>query len=204
MNGLPTQQQNGMLGIPPQQNGQVQQPVADVQHPVQPSKQPMGKDYQMYVARGLELISSQQTSASILQMLKTGDPMNALARTLVVIMQKLDAAARQKGIDIPDMVKIYGSHELLQALVEVGQAAKILNIDKDVVELAYSVAVQNYIKSEINGGRINPAKLHMQTQSSMKKIPPQKQHEIQATVQRIQETAKRYSASQGQQEGGQP
>ena len=192
-----------------QQNVQPQSPLATLgqqvpqqqQPSISPSQEPMGKDYQMFVAKGLDLISSPQTRDSIVTMLKAGDPVTALANALVVILQKLDIAARAKGLEVADIVKLYGSHELISELSNVGKAAGIFNLDSNHIELAFSVAVQNYIKGEIAAGRIDPQKLQAQSQASAKKLDPKQRASMQEAVQRIQATAKSYSAQQ--QQGGQ-
>ena len=170
--------------MPAQQQGQQ----------VAPSTRPMGLDLQMYIAKGLELISSPQTRQSVLVMLKNGRPVEALAATLVVIMQRLDAAARKKGIETEDVVKIFGAHELAVELAKVGQAARIMNLDEDHVELALSVAVQDYIKGEVAAGRINPGKLQEKLRTGMAQLSPEKRQEAKAAIEKLQLTAKKYSS----------
>ena len=159
---------------------------------VSPSQQPMGKDYQMYVAKGLEIISSTQTRDSIVTLLKSADPVSALANTLVVVIQKLDMAARSKGTEVADFVKISGAHELINRLNDIMTAAKIASLDKNHIELAFSLAVQDYMRGEIKAGRINPAKLQQQQQMAMQKMKPKQRQEIQESLTRIQATAKAY------------
>lgn len=160
---------------------------------ITPSKKPMGLDYQMFVAKGLQLISSPETRNSMLTLLKGGDPVNALARALVVILQKMDSAARAKGTEISDLVKMYGAHDLIVELERVAEAANIFNLDKDHVELAFSAAVQNYIKGEIQAGRINPNKLMMQTKAGLNKMKPEERQKVMQSMQRLQQTAQRYN-----------
>lgn len=156
------------------------------------SQAPIGKDYQMYVAKGLEIISSPQTRDGIVISLQQGDPVTALANTLALVIRKLDEGSRGKGVEVSDVVKMYGAHELITELAKVATAAGVKGLDEDHIALAFAFAVQEYIKQEIQAGKINPTKLHMQTKAGVRKLPPEKQQEIVSSIEKIQATAKRY------------
>jgi hypothetical protein len=161
-----------------------------------PSTKPQTMDLQMYIAKGLELMSSQQTRESMLVVLKgigPGKPVEKLANALVVLLQKLDASARKTGVEVLDSVKVIGAHELIQDLAKTAAAANIFTLDDDHIELAYSVAVQDYVKAEVKAGRINPGKLMAQMQSSVRKMPPKEKQEMAMALKRIQATAAKYN-----------
>ena len=196
---------SGMIqqGLPPAQSAI--QPDTSVQTPdtpqpqinISPSQQPMGKDLQMYVAKGLDVISSPQTRQSIQILLKQGDPVSALANTLMVVIQKLDIAARAKGTEVADYVKMKGLEQLLNDLYDVMLHAGIAKLTEDQKILSASICVQNYMQGEIKAGRINPAKLQMQQRAAMAKLSPEKKKAIQDSIDKIQQTAKAYNGGQG-------
>jgi len=173
--------------------GMIPQQPAQPQTSISPSTKPMGLDYQMFVAKGLELISGKQTRKDILVLLKSGKPVEALANTLVVVLQKLDIAARKKGTEVHDHVKIIGSNELLQELAKIGKAARIFDLDADHIELAFSLAIQDYVKTEIQAGRIDGAKLYQTMQQNVKKMAPKDKQDMDMAMQRIAATAKKYN-----------
>lgn len=173
--------------------GLIPQPSAQSPVPTSPSTKPMGLDYQMFVAKGLDLISGQQTRKDILVLLKAGKPVESLANTLVVVLQKLDIAARKKGTEVHDYVKIIGANELLQELAKIAKAARIFDLDKDHLELAFSLAIQDYVKTEIQAGRIDGAKLYQTMQQNVKKMAPKDKQEMDLAIQRIAATAKKYN-----------
>ena len=89
-------------------------------------------------------------------------------------------------------MKISGAHELINRLNHIMTAAKIASLDKNHIELAFSLAVQDYMRGEIKAGRINPAKLQQQQQMAMQEMKPKQRQEIQESLTRIQATAKAY------------
>jgi len=171
--------------------------------PVHPSQQGMKQDLMMYVSKGLDIISSPQTRASIVTMLKHGDPVSALANTLLIIVQKLDCASRAKGVEIADAVKLYGAHDLLAELLKVMSAAGIAHLTPDQQNLAFSVMVQDYIKAEVAAGRINPAKLQQQSEAAAAQVSPKMRQQAQESAQRIQATAVAYQKGLSRQQPSQ-
>lgn len=178
----------------PQQPGRPMQPGPQQPgQPVSPSKRPLQDDYAQFVARGLEMISSQEASQGILQLLKSGRPVESLADTAVMVVRKLDEGARSKGIEVQDTVKVLGTYELITELANVAKAAKIFDLDKDHVELAFSVAVQEYIKQEISAGRVDGNKLKAELDVGAGKLKPEEREAMNESMQRVAMTAERYA-----------
>jgi len=163
---------------------------------VSPSQNTMKTDEAIYKAKGLELLNSDQTQGEFMTVLKTGDPVTALVNALLLVLQKLDAAQRASGTDVADAVKLLGAEEFFNDLVSKAKAARIFTLDQAHLEMAFSIAVQDYIKGEVAAGRIDPAKLMQQMQQSMAKLPPAQRQEITTAMQRIQKTAQNYKGGQ--------
>ena len=132
------QQGQGLMagGMQPPEQQQQQQQV-----PVSPSKANAKDDYELFVSLGLELMSAPKTRESMLVIMKSGDPVNALAKALVAILHKIGSASRVRGVEVDDHVKLYASFELITELAKIGKAAKIMDLDKDQIELAFSIAI---------------------------------------------------------------
>lgn len=199
----------GMLNIQPQAQQQpAQQPATQQQkqpeRQVQPSTNNPEDDLKVYMAKGLELISSPETRDGIIKMLGSSDPVQSLANTLVMVMQRLDTASRAQGLEVDDAIKVIGANQICQELGNIAAAAKIFTLDADHIELAFSVAIQEYVKNEAKIGRINPEKLRAQIMSGANKLPPEEQAEMQKAMQRIQATGQKYSAQIGKQQPQQP
>ena len=165
---------------------------------VRPSDADDREDLKKYIERAIMLIHSDETRGAILSYLKGPDPVQKVADATVMVMQRIDDAARQSGIEVQDTIKMYGAHEILKLVVEFGEAAGYFKMGPDLQELALSVAVQDYIKHEVQSGKINAQRLQAKMQIDIRKMPPKMKAEIQASQARIQQTARKYAASQKQ------
>jgi hypothetical protein len=154
-------------------------------------------DYDKYVAKATMLIHSQETTEAVLNMLSGQDPVQRVANATVMIMQRLDMASRQAGVEVQDTVKMFGAHEIVKMISELGEAANKLKLDDRHQELALSVAVQDYVKGEIAAHRIDPKRLQVQMEADMRKLPPKARQEIQQSQLRIQQTARQYNSGKG-------
>lgn len=164
---------------------------------IKPSTADFKADYDKYVAKATILIHTQETSDAILQTLTGADPVQRVADASVMVMQRLDGAARTAGIEVQDTVKIFGAKAVVDLVIELGQAAGKFKMDESLAELALSVATQDYIKAEIAAGRINAQKLKVAMEADMRKMPPKMRKDIQGSQQRIQATARKYNHGRG-------
>jgi hypothetical protein len=77
-------------------------------------------------------------------------------------------------------------------VVELGEAAGIFKLNKDLQERALSVTAQDYVKGEVAAGRINQQQLKVSLAADLRKMPPKLRKEIQQTQQRVVQTARKY------------
>lgn len=154
-------------------------------------------DYEKYVNRATMLIHSPETTSSVQKMLTGDDPVQRIAKVTVMIMQRIDAASRTAKQEVHDTIKVLAAVEVVNIIVELGQAAKLFKVGKKLTELAVSVAVQDYIKSEAAERRIMPQKLKAQMDVEIRKMPPKEQQDIRKSMQRVQQTAREYNHGKG-------
>lgn len=160
-----------------------------------PSQADYKGDYERYVSRATILIHSPETRESVLGLLGGKDPVQRVANATVMVMQRIDSASRTSGIEVQDTVKMFAAHEIVKLVIELGEAAGKFKLDESLVELALSVSVQDYIKAEITARRINPQQLKVKMDADIRKLPPEERKEIQKSLQRVQQTARKYSGS---------
>lgn len=161
--------------------------------PSNSDKDSVRADHDRYVTKAIKLIHSPETRESVLKMLKGPNPVQRTADVVVGVMQRIDAAARKEGIEIHDSVKVMGANEILNLVIELGEAAKLIDLSKDLKELALSTAVQDYVKAEISAKRINQKALLVAIQRDIRSMPPKERKEIQKAQLRIQQTARKYN-----------
>ena len=154
-------------------------------------------DHEKYVVKGMELIHSEATRDSIIELLKSGDPVGALVKTLVMILHKVDEAARTAGIEVEDSAKLLGAGELLGQLYEIGKAAGIMKLEPDEIHLALAGSIQNYVKDEVAAGRIDPKKLAATMKNNLSQLPAKDKAASLLAMKKIEQTGKNYSAKMG-------
>lgn len=160
------------------------------------------EDFEKYVANAIKLIHSEQTRLKVLGMLHGKDPVSKVADATVMIIQRLDTAARHSGTEVQDTIKVFAAHEIVNLVVEFGEAAGIFRLNDDLKLLALSSACQKYVQSEIAAGRIDGQALQVQLQADMKKMPQKERADIEAGMAKVQNIAKRYNGGQGVSNGG--
>ena len=162
-----------------------------------PSQDDFKNEYTQYVTKATVLIHAPETRDSILNMIGGADPVQSIANASVMVMQRLDLAARNAGIELQDTVRIFGANQVVHMIAEVGDAAGKFKLPERLLELALSVATQDYVKGEIAAHRIDPKKLGIALQNDMRQLPPNQRKQIQLSQIRIKETAMKYNHGKG-------
>lgn len=96
--------------------------------------------YERVVMAGLKAIYDQKTHGAIVNMLKSGDPPDALAQAAETIVLELD---RQSGGKIPEVVILPAAAEILGELAQLAGTANIFQPD----ERTLAVATQKMVVS---------------------------------------------------------
>ena len=112
-------------------------------------KEQAAQQLDQYVIQGTKLIHSPETADEVINMLKGNpDPIQGASSVLVGIMHRLDSAAGQAGDTINDLVKLEGSLDLLNQIVEIGEASKAIpkKMAAEDIQASLALSVQNYVK----------------------------------------------------------
>ena len=166
---------------------------------IKPSQSDPKHDFQQYTDKATVLIHAPETRDAVMNLLKPDNPVQCVANATVMIMQRLDSAARAAGIEVQDSIKCFGANSVVRLIVEVGEAGQrfgAFKFDEAHIELALSTAVQDYVKSEVQAGRIDPQRLKVAMDADIRKMPPRQRKEIQSAQIRIQQTARKYNGGQ--------
>lgn len=117
--------------------------------------------YNLYVGNGLKIIHSEETRDKIINMLKRGKPVDSLADTTVLILDKLDKTAQHQGENVSDEVRLSGSVEIMNELISVGEASGAFpeGLDDTEKQAAYRIAVGKYLQKAQRAGRYKPRDL---------------------------------------------
>lgn len=163
---------------------------------IKPSQANLKDDYAQYINRASQLIYAPQMRDAIIKMLQSGRPVEQVAAATVMVMQRIDAAARTTGNEIQDAVRIAAANEIVGLIIEIGEVAKILDkLDADLKELALSATVQKYIDEEIRSGRMNRQKVAIAIQRDIRNMPPKARRAMLDSMKRVQQTGRKYGGS---------
>lgn len=157
------------------------------------------EDLSKYIDMAMQIIHSKATTANIQKQLTAGNHVEQVAKMAVMIMQRIDTATRDSGVETQDAVKVVAAQAIVGLLCELAEAAKLFDLSDDHKLLALSAAIQDYFKAEIAAKRIDPEKLKAGIgQNLMQKDPASMNGSRQAT-ERLAKIAQEYGRSNGTQ-----
>ena len=148
-----------------------QPPSLTQEQPVNVSDDVKG-DIKKYVTKATLIIHSPETSKKIQQMLSQPNPVLQIANLTVMVLQRIDAAARANGSEPQDVVKIAAAQTIVGLLCEMGAAMKKFKLNKAFKVLALTAAIEAYYKGEIQAKRVDPAKLKQSAGNNIKMMDP--------------------------------
>ena len=150
---------------------------------------------QRYAQKALVILHTPGIRDSLVNMLNPKDPVNTVAAVVVLVAQRIDTAARQSGMEVPDVAKACAAMGIVKEVAHMGAVAKrIPQLSNDQINLALSVTVQNYIKVEVAAGRINAQQMQMALKTLAQKLPPKTSAPVKKGIEQVQQTGKQYSA----------
>jgi hypothetical protein len=165
-------------------------------------RQKIQEDSMKFVNKGTMMIHSEQSRDQILEMIGSGqNPLESVADATVMVVQRVDEAARQAGEEVHDMVKLQAAIDLTEQIAEVGAASgKIPELSPEQLNTSLSVGIQKFLQGEIEAGRIDPEGLKAELTQGIKQMPREQQLGLHKELQGINQTA---LASTGQTAAGQ-
>lgn len=113
--------------------------------------------YQTFVSNGMKLVHSPETRDRILEHLKaTQPPEKALGDVTLMIVKRLEDEFQRQQKQLPGIVILDGSNEIMGNVVEVAETSGLYELDEQTKAKAYSYAVQEYIKEGLATGKLDP------------------------------------------------
>jgi len=149
------------------------------------------EDKHKLVVRAMEIMNSPKTRDIISDNLrKSQQQVKTVAETAQHIVHKIDTAAAKKNIDIDFQAKIEGGIEIIQEISEIAEAVG-KPLQEDDKELAYSLAIQDYLKEEIRAGRIDKDELEKYAKDGLQNLDPEGMEAANEQMGRIDHAAMR-------------
>jgi len=153
------------------------------------------EQFDMFVNRGLIIIHNDKVSNDILNKVKSGgNIINGLAKTLVIVVERIESNAESAGVKIADEVKIAGANHLLSEIFTVAETAGV-KLDERQKGEVFANAVSLYLDRGIKSGKITKEQLTKMAQDAQatpqgaeiaKQMQQQTQQPVQTPVQPVQ------------------
>jgi hypothetical protein len=162
------------------------------------TKKAVQDDYRSMMAKGMKLIHGKETRANILKALQSPNPVDAVSNITVALVTRLDQAMRKSGKDVVDEVKAYAANSLMGQILEVGEASGTIQLSDDEKEVAFSDAVNKYMRQEIAAGRIDKGMLAEESGRSIAEMSEEQRAHVDEQMKRIGMNAEAVQKKYGQ------
>lgn len=140
------------------------------------------EDLSRYVSRGMQVLHSRETRDAIFRMLSAKDPVRSVANVVLMVVQKVDDASRKAGLEVQDVIKLLAAMEFIRQIVEIAEVGKVFKLDQRGQNFALVAAVQEYLRGEIQAGRIDPASLKTKLADAIESATPQQKEVLQRSL----------------------
>ena len=145
-------------------SNQVQQP-SQIQNSNQTTFTPklspeLRQQVDIFVSNAINIIHDPKVSQMIIQRLKNSSDLVETTATITVdIVRRLEASARNNGINLNLAVVAQGGNIILNEIITLAKLAGILPLDDEQKYHAYCLAVALYINKAVKDGEITPQEL---------------------------------------------
>ncbi len=114
----------------------------------------------IFVSNAINIIHDPKISQMIIQRLKNSSDLVETTATITVdIVRRLEASARNNGINLNLAVVAQGGNIILNEIITLAKLAGILPLDDEQKYHAYCLAVALYINKAVKDGEITPQEL---------------------------------------------
>jgi len=128
------------------------------------------KIFEMYLGNGMQIIHGRETRDQVIERIRPEDPERSLADAVSLVMDKLDASAKEARQGVPEMVRALAGITLLGQLAQVAEAAGIAKFDDDAKILALSKLLASQLAKGMRAGKYNPQELKQAAQEAAAKL----------------------------------
>ena len=118
------------------------------------------KQFDLFVANGINIIHSEHVSQGFLERLSSGDdPIQTIAEITVDIVDRLYDSAKENNMILDHGVLIYGANVLMGEIITVAETAGMQKLNDEQKKKAYELAVSMYIDLAVRKGNLSKEEL---------------------------------------------
>ncbi len=118
------------------------------------------EQYDVFMANGINILHDEKVSDQIIdQVVKSPDPIEAIARATVDLIMRLEQSATAEGIQIDNNVKTQAANQLMGEIMNLAEIAGMEPLSEEERYKAFSTAVSIYLDESVKNGTITPEQL---------------------------------------------
>lgn len=111
--------------------------------------------YDQFVGQAMNMMYDEKITPTIVKSLSNAEsPAEGLGRTLAMIVMRVEDAAQDQGVSFSGDVMLHGAEELLEQLVEIGEAAGLKDYTPEEMESALYLGLDTYRATRQQQGRL--------------------------------------------------
>ena len=123
--------------------------------------------YDMFVANGISLIHDPKISEGLIKRVaNAADPVDAIARVTLDIVQRLESSAQKNGMELSPTTLAHGANDLMGEVITLAEAAGMQPLTDEQKHQAFSLATALYLDSAVKEGKITPEQLQQMGQEA--------------------------------------
>lgn len=122
--------------------------------------------FDIFVANGVSVIHDEKVSGGLIdQIVKSDDPIKAMATATLDVVERLETSAKSGGVDLSDAVLVQGANQLMGEIIELVEATGMQPFTDEQKHQAFSLAVSMYLDKAVKTGKITPEELQQMSQN---------------------------------------
>ena len=115
------------------------------------------EQYDIFVSNGISIIHSDKTTKALIdQIVKSPDPIEAIADATLGVVKRLQASAASNKIELNDGVVAHGANQLMGEIITIVEAAGMEPLTDEQKQQSFSLAVGKYLEDAVKTGRMTP------------------------------------------------
>ena len=168
------------------------------------------EELDIFISNGISIIYDPKVSKGLIaRILKTKDPVEAIADATLDIINKLEGSATSSKVNFSDTTLVHGANQLMAEIITLSETAGMKPLNEGQKEQAFTLAASKYIDRAIKSGKITPDQLQQMSQTASqtpqgKAIAQKVQAGKQGAAPPARAVPQARAAPQGQLQGTQP
>lgn len=153
----------------------------------------VAEEIDKYLINAMELLHSEKTRDSMFELIMSKpDPIESMSDAVTLILNRLDTDIRRAGIEVSDAARLASSFEITAQVIELAvSSGELEEPTEEEGYLVLAVAMEKYIKGEIEAGRMDKDKLAAEVNQMIQYMDPEEKEAMIESMEKMDQTVKK-------------